>query len=335
MSLKTQTAKQYRARYPEKPTLALARVMYKENQPLFKDTEDARSVLRYIEGKAGAERRKSVKDSEFLRSEARPYNPYHLPASDEACYEPVILSKYKTIGLLNDLHAPYHNIEALSAAISELKRQKVDCVIVTEMFDFHGGSKYLKDPRKRKLWEELEIGCEIFRIIYRELKCPIYFKLGNHDERWMHYLWQKLGEFEQLQDLEEIKNLDFHKVLQARLKGVPITIVDDKRIIKVRNLNVIHGHEFGGSIFSPVNIARGFYLRAKANTIGGHHHRSSEHTEQNINGEITTTWSTGCLCELHPAYLPINSWNHGFAIITVEGKGFHVQNKRIIKGKIY
>ena len=88
---------------------------------------------------------------------------------------------------------------------------------------------------------------------------------------------------------------------------------------------------------SPVNIARGLYLRAKANTICGHHHRTSEHTEMNINGKITTTWSVGCLSELHPAYMPINSWNWGFAMVTLsdDKKSFEVENKRIFNGKVF
>jgi len=54
-----------------------------------------------------------------------------------------------------------------------------------------------------------------------------------------------------------------------------------------------------------------------------------------MNGEITTTWSLGCLCELHPAYLPINKWNHGFAIVDIDGQNFEVRNKNIYKGQIF
>jgi hypothetical protein len=335
---KADVAREYREKHPDMPTLALARLMYKKksNKLLFENVENARNILRYIEGKFGnAKRCKTIVSSKFFKEEDRPKNPYNLPKSDETEYLPVVIKGHERIAILNDIHAPYHNIEAITAALDFCKKEKVDAVILTEMFDFHGGSRFQKDPRKRKMWEELEIGCEIFKIIHKELKCKIYYKLGNHCERWMHYLWQKLGELDQLEDLEEIKSLNFHTVLKKRLPNVDIEIIDDKRIVKLNQLNVIHGHEFGGSIFSPVNIARGFYLRAKANTIGGHHHRSSEHSEQNINGEITTTWSTGCLCELHPAYLPINSWNLGFAIVYLNGnKSFHVKNLRIFKGKI-
>jgi hypothetical protein len=53
-----------------------------------------------------------------------------------------------------------------------------------------------------------------------------------------------------------------------------------------------------------------------------------------MNGKITTTWSTGCLCELHPEYMPINKWNLGFAIVDMADDMFDVRNKRISKGKV-
>jgi hypothetical protein len=111
--------------------------------------------------------------------------------------------------------------------------------------------------------------------------------------------------------------------------------VGEKRIIKAGNLNIAHGHEFPSGIASPVNVARGLYLRAKANAICGHFHKNSEHSETDINGHMTTTWSVGCLCDLHPLYMPINSWNQGVALITIDEEGkVDVQNRRIKNGKI-
>ncbi len=116
--------------------------------------------------------------------------------------------------------------------------------------------------------------------------------------------------------------------------GDDYIIIKDKRIMKAGDLNILHGHEFGGSVFSPVNIARGLFLKGKVSAMQGHNHQSSSHSESNMNGEITTTWSLGCLCELHPAYLPINKWNHGFAIVEIDGQNFEVRNKNIHKGKV-
>lgn len=52
--------------------------------------------------------------------------------------------------------------------------------------------------------------------------------------------------------------------------------------------------------------------------------------------QVTGTWSTGCLCDLHPDYAPLNKWNHGFAFVEVfNGGKFEVQNLFISDGKVY
>lgn len=322
----------------EMPTLKLARIMYKQNKIVFKDVEEARDKLRYIEGKRGGKSsvNKKLIDKRFVVTESRPLNPYKLPQSDESKYEPYII-KGKRIGGLFDIHCPYHSMEALTVAIKELKKAKIDCLLLGgDFWDFHGLSRFIKDPRKRKFGEEIQIGIELLKVFQKELKCKIVYKLGNHCERLQHFIWQKWGELDQLTDLEEIKDITLENIVKKRLPNLDIDFVDEKRIIKANDLNIVHGHEFASSIMSPVNIARGLYLRAKANSVCGHHHRSSEHTEMNMEGKIVTTWSVGCLSELHPQYMPINSWNHGFLIVDLDedGKNFFVHNKRIFKGKI-
>lgn len=317
---KTDLARQYRDKYPDMPSLKLARIIYKENGPMFTNVEAARTVLRSIEGKTD----KTTKQTH--KCPPRPYNPYKLPDSDETKFEPFIL-KYKRIAILSDIHVPYHNIEALTAAIDYIKKNPVEAIVLNgDLFDFHGLSKYLKDPRKKNFAQELAIGVSLIEVLQKETGAKIYYKLGNHDVRYQHYLWQKLGE------LQGVEEFEFANIIRKRLPNV--TVIGDKTIIRAGSLNIVHGHEFASSIISPVNIARGLYLRAKSSSICGHHHRTSEHTEQDINGQITTTWSMGCLSELHPDYMPINSWNHGFCTVDIDGKNFSVQNHRIYKGKI-
>ncbi len=106
--------------------------------------------------------------------------------------------------------------------------------------------------------------------------------------------------------------------------------------IHLNNLWGIHGHEYVGGISAPVNPARGLFLKAKVSTFQGHNHQTSEHTEPTLTGKMVTTWSLGCLSELHPAYMPLNKWNHGFAEVDLDpnGEDFEFNNKRIFKGKI-
>jgi hypothetical protein len=52
-------------------------------------------------------------------------------------------------------------------------------------------------------------------------------------------------------------------------------------------------------------------------------------------GSETVCFSTGCLCDLRPAYAVLNKWNHGGAIVTVhDGGEFDVENFRIASGKV-
>ncbi|MEO7171316.1 hypothetical protein, partial [Flavobacterium sp.] len=101
-------------------------------------------------------------------------------------------------------------------------------------------------------------------------------------------------------------------------------------------LDVIHGHEFGKSVFSPVNPARGYFNRAKSSVLAGHCHQTSEHHENNLKRDSMACFTTGALCNLSPKYSPFafTKWNLGFADVEIEDDGqFIVNNYRIIDGK--
>lgn len=326
---KSELSKKYRSENPLFPTLKLARIMYKENQLLFKDVEDARSMLRYIEGKSGIKNKKKVNSSEFVIAEARPYNPYNLPASEETEYLPYPIQGFKKVGILSDIHVPYHNVPALTAAIQFLKKEKIDALLLNgDTIDFFGLSRFTKDPRKRKFKEELDTFRQLFDVLDKQLGCKIFFKIGNHEERYEHFL------FEKAKELVGVEEFDFENIIKARAKG--IDIISDKRYMTLNGLTGIHGHEYIGGISAPVNPARGLFLKAKVSSFQGHNHQTSEHTEPTLTGKMVTTWSLGCLCELHPAYMPLNKWNHGFGIVDLDdnGEDFEFRNKRIFNGKI-
>lgn len=321
-------ARQYRKKYgKEMSTLKLARILYDENKLIFSGIENARSVLRYIEGKQGSKDRKKIQGSEFEMKEARPYNPYSLPDSDEESFEPFILKGYKRIAIFSDIHIPYQSNEAITAALDFCKKEKPDLLLLNgDTLDAFQLSRFGKDPRKRSFAQELEAMKSMLDVFKKTLKCKIIFKKGNHSERYEHFLFQKAHE------LVGVEEFNLENIIKARVEG--IDVVGDKRIIKAGGLNIIHGHEFSQGFFSPVNVARGLFLRGKTSALQGHNHQVSEHTESDMNGRITTTWSTGCLCGLHPQYAPINKWAHGFAIVDVSGEDFDVRNKRIWKGKV-
>jgi len=215
---------------------------------------------------------------------------YALPPSEEKEYIPHIIEGPQRIAALFDIHCPYHSIGALTAALEWLKAHEPTIVVIGgDFFDFYGLYRFLKDPDKRSPAEEIRVGVELLKAIYIALSPKqVIFKMGNHDERFEHFLWQKMGEMAGLQDLEEMKEITLENILRKRLgPEFPLAFVGDKRIVKVGDLKIILCHEFPAGISSPVNMARGLYVRAKANTICGHHHRSSSHVETNKIGRAS------------------------------------------------
>ena len=321
-------AREYRTKYGmQMPTLTLAKIMYKENKEAFNTVDHARTILRTIEGKSGTKMRKDIKDKSLYMTEERPKNPWKLPESEETKYEPFII-KAKKLAVLSDIHIPYHSLSALNSALDFIQSEKPDAILLNgDTIDFYALSRFQKDPRKRSVAHELQATRDFLDVL-SQFGAKIYFKIGNHEERYENYLMRVAPELLGVREFE-LKHL-------LGLDARQIDLIADKRIIKANDLNIVHGHEFGQSIFSPVNIARGLFLRGKVTAMQGHNHSVSEHTESNMNGEITTTWSLGCLCELNPAYLPINKWAHGMAIVDLSenGKDFHVRNYRIHNGKI-
>lgn len=318
-------------RFSKYPRLKQARILYNAHPLLFKNINDARKKLLYNAGKNGKASLKSLgKNTEFLEKEDRPYNPYNLPSSDETIYEPYIITGHKRIGILSDIHIPYHSISALSLAIGYLKKQKIDGLLLNgDTIDAHRLSKYVKDPTKRDFKLELDTFKSVFEVLEKQFKCKIYFKKGNHEDRYEAYLHEKAGE------LAGIEEFQFENIIKARARG--IEVIGDQRVMKLNSLNGIHGHEYKGGISAPVNVARGLYLRGKVSAFQGHNHQSSTHTESDMNGKVTTTYSLGCLSELHPAYMPLNKWNWGFGVVDLDenGENFEFRNHTIYKGKVF
>ena len=197
-----------------------------------------------------------------------------------------------------------------------------------DTLDCHTLSRFTKDPKARDFKFELDTLKSFIQVINKVLDCKIFFKIGNHEVRYQHFLYQKAGE------LVGIEEFEFHNIIKAKESG--IEMIQSNQYMKLNDLRGIHGHEYIGGISAPVNVARGLYLRGKVSAFQGHNHSTSEHTETDMNGKITTTWSVGCLCNLNPAYMPLNKWNHGAAMVELDSNGsdYQFHNKRIYKGKI-
>jgi hypothetical protein len=181
----------------------------------------------------------------------------------------------------------------------------------------------MKDPRARDTVAEIEAVNEFLDILDTTFpKAKKIWKDGNHEERLDHYIRLKAP------DLYDLERITVPQVMMLEARGWEY--VTDKRPIYAGKLTILHGHEYPTPMIGPVNAARGLFLRAKGSSMVGHHHQTSEHSEPTVRGDIITTYSTGCLCELHPDFAKFNKWNRGYAEVDVEASGdFHLNNIRL------
>lgn len=319
--------------FPKAATKTIARIAYKRAPSLFRDIEAARGHLRTLRGANGERKRSQVNDKRFFRKPRKSGDPFSKISRGRTHFQDwgaVQIDGPMRALLLADLHIPYHDRGAIIAALRYGKSRRADTVLLNgDIADCFSVSFWEKDPRKRDFVDEVEQVRNFLSLVRSGYpKARIIYKIGNHEERFERYMSVKAPE------LLGLPEFSFKSVFQLDQFGVDL--VEDKRPIRLGKLNVVHGHEYKFAIANPVNPARGYFLRAKAHCIGSHLHQSSQHSEKNIEQRVISTWSTGCLCDLHPDYTPLNPWNLGFAFIEVDREGaFNVANLKVIDGKVY
>jgi hypothetical protein len=317
-------------KFPKATTMAISRIVLKENPLDFENLEQVRGMVRYYRGELNAKNNLNTTIVQKRTEQEKKQSMLKkLPESDYQKCEPFIIPKgQNNILVLSDIHFPYQDNEALELAINYGIENKVNAIYLNgDILDFYQCSRFTKDRRLRDMAGELEMGREFLKMMQETFKCPIYYKIGNHEKRYEDYLMIKAPE------LLGIDDFKLEQLLRMREFGV--TLVKEKQMALAGKLPILHGHEWFGGFAPPVNPARGLFLKAKQSCLVGHHHRTSEHTEKTLSGEVTTTWSTGCLCGLEPEYSPYNNYNSGFAHVLVAKDGnYKVKNIRIINGKI-
>jgi predicted phosphodiesterase len=232
--------------------------------------------------------------------------------------------------VLPDAHIPYHDLDAVNIALEYgLEHYLTHILINGDWIDFYALSEFEKDPKKRCVADEIADGTNALRYLRRrDASAKIIYKCGNHDVRLQRYIWRKAPE------LAGLPSITIQAMME--LDKIGIDWVESRQLTRLGKLPVFHGHEYKYGITSPVNPARGLFLRAKCGALCSHHHQWSQHSERTAEGKLISTWSTGCLCDTSPDYSPFNNWSHGFAFIEIAENGaYDVQNLRIIKGKVY
>ncbi len=228
---------------------------------------------------------------------------------------------------ISDLHIPYHDIQAVKLAIKYGYEKGMRGIFLGgDIIDFYGISRYQRLPHLRHVKSDIEATRQfLYNLRTKFPELEIYYKIGNHENRWTNYLMNQAPE---IFDMDSVQFDDLLHLTKFRIK-----LIDSLTVSEFGRLNILHGHEIMGG---GVHVARNFRLKASDNILFGNFHRTKEDITKTIKNKVMGSWAVGCLCGLSPDYMSINDWNLGFAFITREkGGNFTVENKKIINGFVH
>lgn len=316
-------------RFPDAGNLTIAKRLHHDHPAKFPTIEGARSAVRLARGNLGERNRKWAKCPRTNRK-AGELPP--LPKSQARGMARHKLDCHRAL-ILGDIHLPFQDNEALELALEYGEEYNPDLILLNgDVFDFYQLSHFRKDPTVANFKTELSAGRKLFaRLRHVFPKVRTVFRYGNHDRRWDHHLmlcapllWEALPS---LQDC-------WHQ--DAGIIEHGIEVIREKCKIYLGKLLVLHGDELPKGISSPVNAARGVFIKTFVPTYVNHFHQESKQPAKTPSGKRIMSWSSGCLCGLSPDYMPINQWTTGFGTVDVEKNGdYRVTQLNIIDGKIY
>jgi len=248
-----------------------------------------------------------------------------LPESLSVPYTRFLIDQPGVWVVLSDVHLPYHDVATVRAAIQTARNLNANLLLNGDILDCPELSDHERNKSDVRFSDEVNIGRQFFEWVRSQLpKSRIIYKEGNHEERLPRYLSRNAQAVEDFVSIPELLELEDYGV----------EWVADKRVIQLGKLPILHAHEYRGG--GGVNPARWLFLRTVSTALCGHFHRTSEHHQRGLTDTVHGVWSVGCACYLHPKYMPLNEWNHGFSIVTVHDTAglFNVDNKRVRGGVI-
>lgn len=294
MSYKSLLVKKYLEEYNGKLSKhALSKYLFEKYPMVFSSVENARGVIRYVTGSSG-ENNKYGGKVEWV----------NIEAEEDGIWEYIMPIGQSPLLCLFDIHLGYHCQKSLDKALNHgIKISPKGILLGGDTLDCYKLSKYEQDPSKRNFSEELDMLDIFLQDLKKNFNCPIYFKIGNHEDRYMRLIKAN-------PQLMGIPTFDEAEVFKLTKNGVHL--IKSMQKIVCGPFDIYHGHEFRGS--AGVNPAKWLYERTGKSSTCGHFHRSDNFYADNGNKYHVST--TGCLSNLRPGFMPHQRFtmkhNNGF-----------------------
>jgi hypothetical protein len=104
-----------------------------------------------------------------------------MPPSKAEKWEPYVLETTGIVGILSDIHVPFHSEVALQSAVGHFKTVGIDALILNgDTCDFYAISRWIKDPKKRDFRGEINAATQLLAWLRQEFPgVPIVFKAAT------------------------------------------------------------------------------------------------------------------------------------------------------------
>jgi hypothetical protein len=171
----TEMARQLVRRHPTHPARSLARRLVEEANGAI-TLEQARYRIRAQFGQSGKRGKPAAK-----RAARKPGQGVAMPPSKAEKWEPYVLETTGIVGILSDIHVPFHSEVALQAAVGHFKTVGIDALILNgDTCDFYAISRWIKDPKKRDFRGEINAATQLLAWLRQEFPgVPIVFKAAT------------------------------------------------------------------------------------------------------------------------------------------------------------
>jgi predicted phosphodiesterase len=235
---------------------------------------------------------------------------------------------YQTIrvAVINDLHVPFHDPQAIALCLQVLQTVTPDLVIINgDFIDFFAISRFDRSPqRKLMVGEEIKEARKVLQRLTSQCQ-PLkwIFLMGNHEDRLRHYLWTKAPELSSLEELQVAHLLglsDSWVVLDYTDVPQPVGC-DVVPTVHFPEMFVTHGDKIRLS-GNTVNLARSIFLKVLRNCLVGHWHRADVYVQMDYHGKSRGSWVVPCLCYQRPHWDSGRIWGQGLAVIEMNQRGF-------------
>jgi predicted phosphodiesterase len=212
------------------------------------------------------------------------------------------------IGLIPDAHIPFHSERRLRALFDAIRGCDV-IVVMGDWLDAYSVSSFDKNPaRKERMADEFAEGRRLLRVLRDENPdAEIHFIEGNHESRFMRYLFRNAPALVGMRGMSIREQLDLDE------------------------LNITHHGEDGFTLHG-IRLKHGQIVRAKSGAtahaeldshgtsgISGHTHRMSMVWHTNRDGDRRFWLECGHVCDESKAdYCVSPNWQAGSYMLFVD-----------------